>query len=69
MKAWKRNAVIATVLVFICAGVYLNWSYNQKEKTPELTQTLSADQVMGETTMVIADASDEAEPAANMDIA
>lgn len=34
MKAWKRNAVIATVLVFICAGVYLNWSYNQKEKTP-----------------------------------
>lgn len=69
MKAWKRNAVIATVLVFICAGVYLNWSYNQKEKTPELTQTLSADQVMGETTMVIADASEEAEPAANMDAA
>ena len=54
MKAWKRNAVIATVLVFICAGVYLNWSYNQKEKTPELTQTLSAEQV---------------EPAANMDAA
>ena len=69
MKAWKRNAVIATVLVFICAGVYLNWLYNQKEKTPELTQTLSADQVMGETTMVIADASEEAEPAANMDAA
>ena len=67
MKAWKRNAVIATVLVFICAGVYLNWSYTQKEKTPELTQTLSA--VMGETTMVIADTSEEAEPAANMDAA
>ena len=69
MKAWKRNAVIATVLVFICAGVYLNWSYNQKEKTPELTQTLSAEQVMGETTMVIADTSEEAETAANMDAA
>lgn len=69
MKAWKRNAVIATVLVFICAGVYLNWSYNQKEKTPELTQTLSAEQVMGESTMVIADTSEEAEPAANMDAA
>lgn len=61
--------MIATVLVFICAGVYLNWSYNQKEKTPELTQTLSAEQVMGETTMVIADTSEEAEPAANMDAA
>ena len=55
MKAWKRNAVIATVLVFICAGVYLNWSYNQKEKTPELTQTLSAEQVMGEDTLLVSD--------------
>lgn len=24
---WKRNAVIATVLVFVCAAVYLNWRY------------------------------------------
>ena len=69
MKAWKRNAVIATVLLFICAGVYLNWSYNQKEKTPELTQTLSAEQVMGETTMVIADAQEDATAVANMDAA
>ena len=69
MKAWKRNAVIATVLLFICAGVYLNWSYNQKEKTPDLTQTLSAEQVMGETTMVIADAEEDATAVANMDAA
>ena len=55
MKQWKRNAVIATVLLFICAGVYLNWSYNQKEKAPELTQTLNAEQVMGDSTLVIAD--------------
>ena len=24
---WKRNAVVATVLVFVCAAVYLNWRY------------------------------------------
>lgn len=29
MKHLKRNIVIVTVLVFVCAAVYLNWSYNQ----------------------------------------
>lgn len=24
---WKRNAVVITVLVFVCVAVYLNWSY------------------------------------------
>ena len=47
MKNWKRNAVVAAVLVFVCAGVYLNWSYNQ-QSTAELTDTLNARQVMGE---------------------
>ena len=28
-KLWKRNAVVAVVLLFICVGIYLNWSYNQ----------------------------------------
>ena len=51
MKIWKRNAVIATVLLFICAGVYLNWSYNNRQKTPDLTDTLNAEQVMGETSL------------------
>lgn len=30
MKTIKRNAVIVTVMLFICAAVYLNWSYNNK---------------------------------------
>lgn len=28
MKHLKRNITIVTVLVFVCAAVYLNWSYN-----------------------------------------
>ena len=63
MKVWKRNAVIATVLLFICAGVYLNWSYNRKNETTDLTDTLSAEQVMGQTTLQL----DEAEPVSAMD--
>ena len=50
MKIWKRNAIVATVLVLLCAGVYINWSYNQKEAV-DLTQTLNAEQVMSETTL------------------
>lgn len=58
MKKWKRNFVIAGVLVLVCAGIYLNWlSTNQ---TPELTQTLDADKVLGETTLVLNDNSAQA---------
>ena len=59
MKNWKRNAVIATVLLFICAGAYLNWSYNQKQALPELTETLNQEQVLGESTLVINDTVDD----------
>lgn len=34
MKKAKRNILIATVLVFVCAAVYLNWSYNRADDTP-----------------------------------
>lgn len=30
MKNLKRNIVIITVLLFVCAAVYLNWSYNNQ---------------------------------------
>ena len=46
MKIWKRNAIVATVLVLVCAGVYLNWSSTQQEAV-DLTQMLNAEQVMG----------------------
>ncbi len=45
-KLWKRNAVVAVVLLFICVGIYLNWSYNQEPEaeaasgTAELADTL-----------------------------
>lgn len=60
MKTWKRNAVIATVLLFICAGVYLNWAVNQKTQPVDLTETLNAEQVMGDATMVITQPQEDA---------
>ena len=50
MKIWKRNAIVATVLVMLCAGVYINWSQNQAQPV-DLTQTLDAEQVMSQTTL------------------
>ena len=31
MKLWKRNAVVAAIVLFVCVAVYLNWSYQQDE--------------------------------------
>ena len=45
---WKRNAVVATVLVFVCTGVYLNWSYNQNASVSSMADTLDKTKVMGE---------------------
>ena len=29
MKLWKRNAIAAAIVLFVCGAVYLNWSYSQ----------------------------------------
>ena len=29
-KLWKRNAVVAAIVLFVCVAVYLNWSYQQQ---------------------------------------
>ena len=47
MKIWKRNAVVATVLVLICAGVYLNWNASQQEAV-DLTETINMELLSGE---------------------
>lgn len=32
-KIWKKNAVLATVILFVCVAVYLNWSYGRDTAT------------------------------------
>ena len=44
---WKRNAVVATVLLFVCAAVYLNWRYAgnvANDAAPAGNQTPTASQ-------------------------
>lgn len=29
MKLWKRNAIAAAIVLFVCGAVYVNWNYSQ----------------------------------------
>ena len=53
MKIWKKNLVAAAVLVTVCAGIYVNWLYTQDMTAMTLTDTLDAEKVMGEDTLVL----------------
>lgn len=44
MKLWKRNAVVAAIVLFVCVAVYLNWSYNK--------DTADAGKVLGQAALV-----------------
>lgn len=57
MKIWKRNAIIASVLLLVCVGVYLNWSKTQPA-AEELTDTLSVEQLAGEDPFIVTDGED-----------
>lgn len=44
----KRNIVIAAVLVFVGAAVYLNWSYNSRWGTADAAMVAAEDAAMAE---------------------
>ncbi len=48
MKLWKRNAVVAAIVLFVCAAVYLNWSYqNENKDTADVGKTLGQASLVG----------------------
>ena len=52
MKAWKRNTVVAVIVLFVCVAVYLNWSYGQDAAAsnnlePDTTKTLGQAEMVG----------------------
>ncbi len=56
MNVWKRNAVVAAVVLFVCGAVYLNWSYQKGE-------TESAGKTLGEAELVSMQTTDPLLPA------
>lgn len=51
MKLWKRNAVVAAIVLFVCVAVYLNWSYHKDNNT-------DAGKTLGEAALVGGQTSD-----------
>ena len=53
MKIWKKNLVAAALLVTVCVGIYVNWTYTEDQSVAELTDTLDAEKVLAEDTLVL----------------
>ena len=53
MKNWKKNMVAAAILVVVCAGIYMNWLYTEDQATMDLVQTLDAEKVMSDDTLIL----------------
>lgn len=53
MKTWKKNMVAAAVLVTVCAGIYVNWLYSSESAAADLTDTLDAEKVMSDSSLVL----------------
>lgn len=54
MKLWKRNAVVAAIVLFVCVAVYLNWSYNRDGSEG----SVDSGKVLGEAALVGGQSSD-----------
>ena len=53
MKNWKKNLIAAAVLLVVCAGIYMNWIYTNAESVDDLTDTLDAEKVLSEDTLIL----------------
>lgn len=56
MKMFKRNAVVAAIVLFVCGAVYLNWSYDQKEAAAETEAVTLAAEESGKETKTLGEA-------------
>ena len=53
MNQWKKNMIAAAILVTVCSGIYLNWLYTEDASSSDLTETLDAQKVMNDETLLL----------------
>ncbi|MBE6917372.1 MAG: SpoIIIAH-like family protein [Ruminococcaceae bacterium] len=53
MKNWKKNLLAASVLLVVCAGIYMNWTYTNAQQVGDFTDTLNSDTVMSEDGLIL----------------
>ena len=55
MKIWKKNLVVAAILLTVCGGIYVNWMYGQDQAVVNLTDTLDENKILSADKLVMAD--------------
>lgn len=53
MKNWKKNLTAAGVLLVVCAGIYINWTYNNAQQVGDFTDTLNKDAILSENGVIL----------------
>ena len=53
MNKWKKNLMAASVLLVVCAGIYVNWMYTNAENVSDLTDKLDAETVLSQNGVII----------------
>lgn len=55
MKIWKKNLLAIGVLVTVCAGIYINWTYSEEQAAGDFTDTLDSGKLLSQDTLVMGD--------------
>lgn len=58
IKNWQKNLIAAAILVVVCAGIYMNWMYNNTQTVGDFTDTLDAQKVMSQDGILLDSATD-----------
>ena len=53
MNKWKKNLMAASVLLVVCAGIYVNWMYTSDKDVADLTDKLDAETVLSENGVIL----------------
>ena len=52
MKQWKRNVIVASILLLVCGGIYVNWRY-EESRAVDLVSTLDTGKILDDAALVI----------------
>lgn len=55
MKIWKKNLVAAAILLTVCGGIYVNWSYSQNQAVSDITDSLDENKILSADKLVMSD--------------
>ena len=53
MKTWRKNLIALSVLLAVCAGIYVNWCFTEQDVAVSLTDTLDESKILSQDLLVM----------------